>query len=83
MRAWYSCLTMKTLNRDYQIDFWNKKGEHVYTRALLSFGAEICHSSQGVWANDKWEKAELTAQEEMKKNPDLVKYEVSQIKEAE
>ena len=64
---------METTNRDYQIDFWNKKGEHVYTRALLSFGAEICHSSQGVWANDKWEKAELTAQEEMK-NPAQAKY---------
>ena len=68
---------MQTTNRNYQIDFWNKKGDHAYTRALLSFGADMRHSSRGVWANDKREKAELTAQEEMKKNPDLVKYEIT------
>jgi len=62
--------------QDYQIDFWNKKGDHVYTRALLSFGADT-HSPYS-WHNE----AKITAQKEMKKNSDLVKYEISEIKEA-
>ena len=47
--------------QDYQIDFWNKKGDHVYTRALLSFGADT-HSPYS-WHNE----AKITAQKEMKK----------------
>ena len=60
----------------YKIDFWNKKGEYVYTRALLSFGADA-HGPYS-WRN----KAEITAQEEIEKNPDLVKYEISEVKES-